>query len=1459
MLKSMPEQGFYTTGGTVQAGSGVYIRRQADDELLARCRAGEFAYVLTPRQLGKSSLMEGTAEQLALDDIRSAKISLEPIGTQVTAEQWYLGLLVALGDELNLQIDVVQWWQTHTHLGLVQRLTLFFREVLLVEVTGRVVVFVDEIDTTLSLNFTDDFYAAIRYFYNARANVPSFHRLSFVLIGVARPGDLIRDPLRTPFNIGHRVDLTYFTFEEALPLDSGLGLAQNEARQVLRWALKWTGGHPYLTQRLCAAIASEGKDRWSESDVDRVVARTFFGAAAEQDNNLQFVADMLTKRAPDLSAVLTTYQQVRLGRRSVPDEEQSLVKSHLRLSGVVQRKNTKLRISNLIYHEVFDKEWVEQHLPVNWFKRARQVGLFLTVLVFVAAVVIAVSIAIERSKLVAKMEKATQEAYQKLREASDRETKTNDALAKAELNLDKAQTDALRAEQLRQDAFADRLAAQSRLTLTPNHVRQGTGALLAAEAMRRSRFPSLEIDSALRQALDSVPGLMTTPRSYVVAEHERLSGIAFSNTGRYIATAGADTKARVWDVTNQNQKPENAIIKMDHDAPVSAVVFSPAGRYVATASEDKTARLWEVLGGKSLAIMQHEGKVLDITFSADGRYLASASSDKTAIVWEVPSGRRIARLAHDDEVKSITFGPDGRYLATVTSDNTARLWETATRREIPLLLSGYSTLAATLRNAVAFSPDGRYFAAVKATSASSPSTSDGVGLWDILSRRQLHFAGRDVSGTVVALAFSPDGKYVATASDDHSARVWTATSGDPVTAPMQHDGKINALLFSLNGRYLATASDDGTARLLELASGKQVRMNHPGPVVALTFRPTDGRDLATATSGQTVYLWQIAKGPEAVIIEHSRKINALAFSPDGEILATAEDRVAQVFKTATGEQAASEMTHEGIVTLVSASRDGKYLATSTGETVRVWNTMRGTHVSINSQSDVVALALSEDGRCLATAGNDLTTRLWSATTGKPLVPPIKNKLPVHALAYSPDGRSIAVAGEDGTARLLETSAGRELRTMTHDSTVLAVSFSPDGRYLATGDQDRAARVWDTASGKEVATIEHDNEVVAVRIHSAGENEIYLSTVTRDNTARRWDVRTRREIARLSLGSVNSISQDQRFLASAGGGPGSFDSGVKVSYWRPDLLSSELCARLARNLTWSEWHDYFAGEPYRKTCQDLPIQASSFFEAGRKRASAGDVEGAIAIFRNAQALDTKLVVNPEAEARKAAADANLEVGKRRAKMGNIKGAVDSFRSALRLQPDLSVSPGLRRDPTKYARRLWAGDLVSQGSSLAKRGKIDEGIEILHRARQVYPEFKADVRYVRYCNMLCWAGGVWEKPALVMGACEQAVELGAEREKPFYRDSRGVARALLGDWQGAIADFEAFVKDTEDQTKRRQRRSWIEALNKTGKFPQDELKNLRDELLLSATLFVREEIDDDEIDPDAPSVRITLGKR
>ncbi len=216
------------------------------------------------------------------------------------------------------------------------------------EVSEPIVLFFDEIDSTLSIPFADDFFAALRAIYNARSTVADFKRLSFVMIGVATPSDLICDSKRTPFNIGHRVELSDFSLEELYPLAEGLG---ENAEQILRWVFDWTNGHPYLTQRLCQFL-TKSKNEFTKETVERAVKDLFLGEKGMEDNNLQFVHDMLLERAADKMGVLKIYQQVVTDKKPVEDDEQSLNKSHLKLSGVVRRRQTKLHVSNLIYKEV---------------------------------------------------------------------------------------------------------------------------------------------------------------------------------------------------------------------------------------------------------------------------------------------------------------------------------------------------------------------------------------------------------------------------------------------------------------------------------------------------------------------------------------------------------------------------------------------------------------------------------------------------------------------------------------------------------------------------------------------------------------------------------------------------------------------------------------------------------------------------------------------------------------------------------------------------------------------------------------------------------------------------------------------------------------------------------------------------------------------------------------------------
>ncbi|MBN1352216.1 AAA-like domain-containing protein, partial [candidate division KSB1 bacterium] len=418
----MADKTMYTVGGTVQAGTGVYIPRKADEDLLALCRESKFTYILTPRQMGKSSLMMRTAERLRQQGVAAVTIDLSLMGSNLSAEEWYLGILTIIGDKLDLETDAINWWQQQQHMGITQRLTLYFQTVLLREFEKQVVIFIDEIDTTLGLPFTDDFFIAIRYLYNARAANPEFKRLSFVLIGVATPGDLIADPQRTPFNIGQRVDLTDFTAEEALPFARGLGLPPEKAQPVLSRILEWTGGHPYLTQRLCAAIASQAGDDWSEDRIAGAVHSTFFDQTSELDNNLQFVRDMLTRRAPKGTEreVLLTYQQIYRDKTPVKDEEQSLAKNHLKLSGIVKRQNQFLLLRNPIYREVFNAQWIKEHLPTNWVRRLRRLLVALgTSLVIIIILILITSWALESKSEAVRQQGIAEEAKNDAIQARD--------------------------------------------------------------------------------------------------------------------------------------------------------------------------------------------------------------------------------------------------------------------------------------------------------------------------------------------------------------------------------------------------------------------------------------------------------------------------------------------------------------------------------------------------------------------------------------------------------------------------------------------------------------------------------------------------------------------------------------------------------------------------------------------------------------------------------------------------------------------------------------------------------------------------------------------------------------------------------------------------------------------------------------------------------------------------------
>jgi hypothetical protein len=370
----MPEivdASFFVVGGTLRRDAPSYISRAADQDLHKFLQGGEFCYLLTARQMGKSSLMVRTAVRLRDNGTRVAVLDLTSLGQNLTTEQWYNGLLERVGQQFGREDELEEAWLRFPQLGPMRRFMRAISDSVLSGLNDRVVIFVDEIDAVRSLPFsTDEFFAGIRECYNRRSVDPQFERLTFCLLGVATPSDLIRDTRTTPFNIGRRIELSDFTEQEATPLIQGLCTDDAVGMSILRRIVYWTGGHPYLTQRLCRAVAHDGKIH-NISGVDRLCKELFLShRARERDDNLLFVRERLLRSEVDTAALLTLYEKVRDGK-TVRDDETNPLISVLRLSGIARVENGVLQVRNRIYNKVFDDDWVNAHMPGAEIRRQR--------------------------------------------------------------------------------------------------------------------------------------------------------------------------------------------------------------------------------------------------------------------------------------------------------------------------------------------------------------------------------------------------------------------------------------------------------------------------------------------------------------------------------------------------------------------------------------------------------------------------------------------------------------------------------------------------------------------------------------------------------------------------------------------------------------------------------------------------------------------------------------------------------------------------------------------------------------------------------------------------------------------------------------------------------------------------------------------------------------------------------
>ncbi|WP_426531805.1 hypothetical protein [Bradyrhizobium sp. McL0615] len=692
------------------------------------------------------------------------------------------------------------------------------------------------------------------------------------------------------------------------------------------------------------------------------------------------------------------------------------------------------------------------------------------------------------------------------------------------------------------------------------------GILLALEALpKKASSPNRPL---LAQAMAALRRAISNERETIVLQEHTQDVLtsAFSPDGTRIVTGSKDDTARIWRTADGKLLSE----LVGHKKPVTGAAFSPDGKLLLTSSEDGTVRIWSGESGKLLWILDDQGdrpfynRITTAKFSPDSHFVALTGFDSFISIWDARTGRKtvtleglVSRRRGIDNILSLTFSADGSHLAAGSLRSVAGVYDTKTGSLVARLGKDLNNTQPSLGavTSIAFFPDDSRVVAGHERGE--------VEVWDWIGKPEIErdeFA-KAHNGSVVAIAFSPNGDSALTASYDGTMALWDVDRASrtlkPPSVSRPHTNKVTAAKFSPNGDLILTASADGTVKVWkkwDLSKEFYKLAPFHRPVTTAEFSP-DGNFVLASSSDGTSRVWRLESVDRRVIGDlpkstirfagflpgtdrvntvsldgrstiwdmsgtritwkTSRGANLGATSADGKWIATGSSRgEIELFDVSSGGSRRL-LGHKRQINTLQFSPDGLTLLSGSDDgTLRIWDL--NSKVSLRTYDanagPVRTAEFSSDGKKVLSLSDDGVARLWDVTTGSALTS-LKGKDPIVQARIAPTGHLVATVSQEGGVTLWSAATAQVLLTWpSNKSGTRSVAFAPDEGTIASGEASGELQTWNVKSGSLLWTVHaHNSGITDVSYSSDGKA---ISTASDDGTAAVWNAVSGAEVARL---------------------------------------------------------------------------------------------------------------------------------------------------------------------------------------------------------------------------------------------------------------------------------------------------------------------------------------------------------